>query len=474
MAQRQRKQESQKHSAEDGRKGRAVSGLSVRKLALDTLLEISEGGAFCDRAVHRVLQEIPMDKRDRSFFQRLVEGTVERQITLDAILNQFSRVRADKMKPVIREILRMGVYQLFYMDQVPDSAVCNEAVKLVQKRKLSQLKGFVNGVLRGIARGREEVSLPERKDTLRYLSVAYSMPEWIVQRFLKDYGAELTEAICAGFLKGAGRLSVRCQTGRYTPERVRDSLESQGVTVRPGMLFSEALCLENVTSLMDLKAFRQGMVQVQDESSMVVGAVSGIHPGDVVMDLCAAPGGKSMHAADLLRGEGVLISCDLTEEKVDKIRENSIRLGYGNIQCFVQDARVLREEWAGKADVVIGDVPCSGLGVIGKKCDIKYKTRPEDIGALSAIQREILRTLCLYVKPGGRLVYSTCTIAREENEENVAWIEEHLPLQPVSIEEMLPPPLQGTTGKKGYVQILPREGQLDGFFVAVFQKVCKV
>lgn len=444
--------------------------VSVRKLALDALLEISQENAFCDQAVHRMLQEYPMDRRDRSFFQRLVEGTVERQIELDYVLNQFSKVKVKKMKPVIREILRMGVYQLFYMDQVPDSAVCNEAVKLTQRRKLSQLKGFVNGVLRSIARDRKQISYPDRKEMVAYLSVTCSMPEWIVKRWIDAYGEEVTERICTGFLERAGELSVRCQTSKYSVELVRDSLEKQGVAIQPGIFFDEAFRLRNYGSVMELEAFCKGMIQVQDESSMVVGAVSEIQPGNVVMDLCAAPGGKAMHAADILAGKGAVIAGDLTEEKVEKIRENSIRLGYDNIKCYAQDARVLREDWIEKADVVIADLPCSGLGVIGKKCDIKYKTKPEDIANLSQLQRDILQVVSRYVKPGGRLIYSTCTIAREENEENVEWIEKNLPFRRVSMEALLPQPLRGKTGEKGYVQILPLDGGVDGFFVAAFER----
>ena len=177
-----------------------------------------------------------------------------------------------------------------------------------------------------------------------------------------------------------------------------------------------------------------------------------------------------MYAADILGGTGKVVSGDLTEEKVQKIRENAVRLGYDNIEYHAGDARVFRKEWEETADVVLADLPCSGLGVIGRKCDIKYKTMPEDVESLSIIQRELLKTLSRYVKPGGRLVYSTCTIAREENEEMAGWIEEYLPLRRVSIEELLPKPLQGKTGKKGYVQILPWEGKVDGFFVAVFEK----
>lgn len=440
----------------------------IRKLALELLLEIMEGGAFCDKALHAVFEKYSLEKRERSFLMRLVEGTVERCIEMDYIIDLYSKVKAAKMKPVIRNILRMSVYQIFYMEQVPDSAACNEAVKLAVKRKLQSLKGFVNGVLRAVVRGKESVVYPDKSDMERYLSVRYSMPAWLVCRFVGRYGAGEAEKIFAAFLEEGGGLPIRCMVSRFSEGEVQQALEQEGVTAARGRLLSYAFSIRNYPSLRELTAFQRGMFQVQDESSMLVGQIAGIREGDTVIDVCAAPGGKTLHAADILRGSGVVVSADLTREKTDLIRENVKRLLVKNVEVYEQDAAVLREEWIRKADVLIADLPCSGLGVIGKKCDIKYKTKPEDIKSLSAIQRQILTVSAEYVKEGGRMVYSTCTIAQEENEDMVRWIEENLPFALVSIEDDLPEPLRNGTGKEGYLQVLPSRTGTDGFFVSCF------
>ncbi|MCI8377346.1 MAG: 16S rRNA (cytosine(967)-C(5))-methyltransferase RsmB [Lachnospiraceae bacterium] len=440
----------------------------IRKLALELLLEIMEGGAFCDKALHAVFEKYSLEKRERSFLMRLVEGTVERCIEMDYIIDLYSKVKTAKMKPVIRNILRMSVYQIFYMEQVPDSAACNEAVKLAVKRKLQSLKGFVNGVLRAVVRGKESVVYPDKSDMERYLSVRYSMPAWLVCRFVGRYGAGEAEKIFAAFLEEGGGLPIRCMVSRFSEGEVQQALEQEGVTAARGRLLSYAFSIRNYPSLRELTAFQRGMFQVQDESSMLVGQIAGIREGDTVIDVCAAPGGKTLHAADILRGSGVVVSADLTREKTDLIRENVKRLLVKNVEVYEQDAAVLREEWIRKADVLIADLPCSGLGVIGKKCDIKYKTKPEDIKSLSAIQRQILTVSAEYVKEGGRMVYSTCTIAQEENEDMVRWIEENLPFALVSIEDALPEPLRNGTGKEGYLQVLPSRTGTDGFFVSCF------
>lgn len=447
----------------------ADSSVNVRKLALDLMIEIMEENVFCDKALHHALDSTTLTKRDRSFLTRLVEGTIERCIEIDYILNQFSKVRVAKMKPVIRNILRLAVYQIFYMDQVPDSAACNEAVKLTVKRKLSNLKGFVNGVLRSISREKAEISYPPREDVIAYFSVCYSMPEWIVEEFLKTYGEKGTEQILQSFLKEKKGLAIRCTQSRFSKEQVRKALEKEGVLVEDGELLPYALSISGYSSLKELTAFQKGMFQVQDESSMLAGQIAGIRQDSLVLDVCAAPGGKTLHAADICI-KGQVISCDLTKEKTELIRENCVRLGYDNIQIFQNDATVLREEWIDKADVVIADLPCSGLGVIGKKCDIKYKTTREDILALAKVQRQILSVVSKYVKPGGRLVFSTCTIVPEENQENAEWIEKNLGLEPVSIEESLPERLKGISGEKGYLQILPNMADTDGFFISCFRK----
>lgn len=444
--------------------------VNLRKLVLELVMEIMEESVFCDKALHQALEKYSLDKRDRSFVTRLTEGTVERCIQLDYIINCFSKIKVNKMKPVIRNILRISVYQILYMDQVPDSAACNEAVKLVERRKLHNLKGFVNGVLRNISRNKADISYPAKKDFVAYASVGYSMPEWIVTYLLDRYGKQETERILAAFLEEKKSLSVRCTLNCFDVEKVKESLKQQEVEVHEGRVLPYALRISKYSSLKELRAFQEGMFQVQDESSMLVGEIAGIKKGDVVIDVCAAPGGKTLHAADILRGSGKVISADLTKEKIALIQENVQRLGYQNIEILKNDATVLKTDWIEMADVIIADLPCSGLGVIGKKCDIKYKTHFEDIIELAKIQREILSVVSRYVKSGGRLIFSTCTIAEEENLDNVKWIEENLPFERVSIEESLPKVFQGKTGKEGYLQVLPGQADTDGFFLSCFQK----
>lgn len=445
---------------------------NVRGLAVDTLIQVMDRGEYLDRALHQTLDRYStLDRRDRAFLSRLVEGTVERCLEIDYVIQRFSKTPLQKMKPLIRELLRMSVYQLMYMDQVPDSAVCNEAVKLAQERRLTPLKPFVNGVLRNIARGYEDVSYPSRKKNLVFhLSVWYSMPEWIVERFLGQYGEETTEQILRSFLRDEKDLCLRCNTAQSSVEQITASLQAQGVQVTPGRMFPEALHITSYGRLEELEAFAKGWVQVQDESSMLVGAVAPVERDSFVIDVCAAPGGKALHVADKMQGEGRIWACDIREEKVSLIRQNLIRTGIHNVKLKKQDACLLREEWLDAADVVIADLPCSGLGVMGKKCDIKYKTKPEDILSLAEKQRRILSVVSRYVKPGGSLIYSTCTMAQEENEKNVRWILENLPFHAASLEENLPDLLKGGTGTHGYIQILPNVAMCDGFFVSVFRK----
>lgn len=445
---------------------------NVRSLALDALLQIMEGDGYCDKILHQILEENQnLDKRDRAFLTRLVQGTVERCLEMDYIINRYSNTPTSGMKPVIREILRMSVYQLVYMDQVPDRAACNEAVRLTVARKRSPLKGFVNGVLRNVARQKEDIPYPSRKRNLTaHLSVWYSMPEWIVERFLEQYGEKETESILQSFLQEEGTTSIRCNVSLASVEQIRSSLEEEGVQVRPGRVFDYALQIKGYDRLNELTAFQKGWIQVQDESSMVVGQIAPVDKESVVIDLCAAPGGKSIHLADKMEAQGLIHACDITQAKLTLIRQSLIRMGIHNVKLKRNDALQLRQEWVETADLVVADLPCSGLGVIGKKPDIKYKTRPEDILSLARQQKKILTIASRYVRPGGYLLYSTCTIAPEENQEQVDWIKEELPFQMISMEEHLPQIFQGQTGAEGYLQILPSMTGGDGFFVSIFQK----
>lgn len=447
-----------------------ISGMNTRELILGILIAVNEEGEPSHRVIREVLTKHQfLPKQERAFITRVCEGTLEYQITIDYILNHFSKVKTDKMKPVIREILRSSVYQLKYMNSVPDSAVCNEAVKLAQKKGFYNLKPFVNGVLRTIAREMEEVPYPERSDLESYLSVKYSMPPLLVQKWLGEYGEEITEKMLADFLTERPT-TVRCRQYLTDQQDTLDSIQGQGIQVSPAPYLDYAFYLSGYNHILTIQAFLEGKIQVQDVSSMLVAEVAAPKKGDQILDLCAAPGGKSLHVADKMAGFGMVEARDLTEYKVGLIQENIARAGVINVQARCMDATVLDIDSEDSADIVLADVPCSGYGVIGKKPDIKYKVTPSKQEEIVILQRKILDRAASYVKRGGTLVYSTCTIAKEENQENVSWFLENYPFEAVELDSCLPQELCCETTKQGYLQLLPGVHKTDGFFIAKFRR----
>ena len=440
--------------------------VNTRELILGILLEVNKEGQYSHLVIRSTLEKYQyLEKQERAFISRVCEGTLEYKIRLDYILNQFSTVPAEKMKPVIRELLRSSVYQILYMDSVPDSAVCNEAVKLARKKGFYNLTGFVNGVLRKIAREYGSIRFPGKDQPEEYLSVIYSMPKWLVQRFLKQYGFEKTEKMLESFLKEKPT-TIRIREYLVDKKAVLESLERQQVTVEKAPYIENAYYLKNYDYLPALEAFRMGTVQVQDVSSMLVGDIADPKEGDYVIDLCAAPGGKTLCIADKLKGTGRVDARDISRSKTDLIRENAIRQSFLNVVVSEKDASQLDSDSLEKADILIADVPCSGLGVMGRKTDIKYKMNPAKIQELAGLQRQILEQASTYVKPGGTLIYSTCTITNEENLDNVKWFTEHFPYELESLDPYLCKELQSETTAKGYLQLLPGVHQCDGFFIA--------
>lgn len=434
-----------------------------REIVLDILMEVLEKGAYSHVVLRQALNKYQyLEKPERAFISRVTEGTLEYLIQIDYILNEYSKVKVNKMKPLIRTLMRMSVYQILYMDRIPDSAVCNEAVKLAVKRKFQGLKGFVNGVLRAIAREKDGITFPTE-------DIRYSLPEWLYDKWAARYDGETLHKMMESFLADSP-MTVRCNLHSAEKEQIIKSLESQGVTVKETAYIPEMLELEDFDYLDSLEAFQKGWILVQDVSSALVGRAASPKTGDVCIDVCGAPGGKSIHMADLLGGTGHVDVRDLTEYKVAMIRENIDRSGFTNITAHVQDALVFDEASAGKADIVLADLPCSGLGIIGKKPDIKNRLTPEDLTELAGLQRKILSVVWQYVKPGGTLVYSTCTINQQENEENTAWFLKEFPFEPVNIEGRLGEKLEEASMKQGYIQLLPGVHSCDGFFLAVFQR----
>ena len=447
-----------------------TNGINPREMILEILLQIEEGehSHIAIRSALSKYQFLP--RQERAFITRVCEGTLEYRIQIDYILDSFSKVTVDKMKPPIREILRSAVYQLRYMDSVPDSAVCNEEVKLTQRKGFYNLKPFVNGVLRTIAREMDQVKFPSREENLvRSLSVEYSMPEQLVERWLEAYGEETTEKILKDFLEEKP-LTVRCRTYLNSQEAIVKSLIDQGVKVEPAPYLPYACHISGFDHILALDAFINGKILVQDVSSMLVAEAADPQKGDYVIDVCAAPGGKSLHVGDKMEGFGTVDARDVSQYKVNLIEENIRRTNSINVQAKVQDATIFDQESELLADIVLADVPCSGYGVIGKKPDIKYRVTPQKQEEIVILQRTILDRAANYVKPRGTLIFSTCTIAKEENEENMMWFLQNYPFKLESLDPCLPEELHSETTALGYLQLLPGVHKTDGFFIAKFRR----
>ena len=425
---------------------------NTREIILDTLLALERGEEFSHKLIKAVLDKYDyLDGREKAFIKRVTEGTVERQIELDYYLNHFSSVPVRKMKPLIRCLLRMSTYQLLFMDAVPDSAVCNEACKLAAKRKFHNLKGFVNGVLRNIAKNKENLPMPDKKDGAEYYSVKYSCPKWLVEYWNAAYGTETTETLLKGLLE-IHPVSLRFRTDLAVDKKAEliADIEAAGVQITPSPYLPYVYQLEGVESVNSLPGFEEGLFTIQDVSSALAVEAADIKSGDFVMDICAAPGGKSILAAEKA---GKVLARDVSESKISIIEENLQRMKTDNITVEVHDATIFDENYKEKADVLIMDVPCSGLGVIGKKRDIKYHATPESLTSIVELQKQIVENSWQYVKQGGTLLYSTCTINPAENERMVEWIVEQYPFE-VEVQK----------------QIMPGFMKADGFFYAKLRR----
>lgn len=432
-----------------------TDAVNTRELILSILVDVTGGKEYSHIALRNVLDKYRyLPKQDRAFITRVTEGTLERMIELDYIINQFSKTKVNKMKPVIRNILRMGVYQLKYMDSVPDRAACNEAVNLAVRKGFSGLKGFVNGVMRSISRNLDGITYPSEQDQPEeYLSVTHSLPLWLVQMWVKEYGLEKTKSMAQAFLE-ASKTCIRTNLTLTTPEKLKTRLESEGVTVEQNPALSYSFFISDYDALDELDSFDEGWFYVQDTASMMVAEYADVAKDQYVIDVCAAPGGKSAHVAEKLAGTGMVEARDVTFYKVEMMEENIERCQLSNMKAVCQDATVLDEASIEKADLVIADLPCSGLGVLGRKPDIRYRMTYDQIKELADLQRQILSVVHRYVKPGGQLLYSTCTVNHLENQQNAEWFAKEYPQFQLEMME----------------QIYPTAGQTDGFFIAKFKK----
>lgn len=449
-----------------------------REIALDILMQVNEKEQYLHILLNEALRKYQyLEKNERSFISRLVRGTIERRITLDYVINQVSTVKVNKMKPLIRTLMRMSVYQMMYMEQIPDSAVCNEAVKLAKKRHFANLSGFVNGVLRNISRKLPDMKLPEDD------SIRYSMPHELLDMLKAAYGRQALSAMLDSFLS-ENPVSIITNTSRCTAAELFDKLKQDGINVIEAPYVKDAFIISGFNYLDDIKAFEEGLFQVQDISSMLEGVIAAPEQGSRIIDVCAAPGGKSIFAALQLNNTGQVTARDISDRKTAQIKDNIERLGLENIVVETMDATIECTQDVDSADMVLADVPCSGIGIIGRKPDIKYNLDRQKIEGIVELQRQILDAACTYVKPGGCIVYSTCTLNPMENEDNVRYIEDK-GFKPVDITGLIPSRLIADSrrageefyskltaeAEKGCLTLIPGIYECDGFFVAKLRRI---
>ena len=443
--------------------------MDVRETALEILLEAEKTGAFAENLLRGALGKYDYENpRQKALLKRLTEGTLERLLTLDFCLDSVSSVKTERMKPLIRCLLRLSAYQILFLESVPDRAACSEAVRLAKKRGFSRLSGFVNGVLRSLAREKGSFVWPDaRKEPVRALSVAYSVPEWIVSLWIGQYGQERTEKMLKALLiPRPVTIRFRSDITEKRREETVARFRERGITAERHPLYPGAWTLDGCEGVASLPGFSEGQFYAQDVSSMLAVETAGILPGMRIIDLCGSPGGKAVLAAEKAGREGRVLTGDISEKKTARIWENAERMRCENLEIRVWDAGRKQpglEKWA---DVVLADVPCSGLGVLGRKKEIRYRVQPEDLMALRKLQREILTASADYVRPGGVLLYSTCTVNREENEEMVRFLTESFPFEAESLDPWLPECLHSRETKEGGCQLFAGDFNTDGFFMA--------
>ena len=421
-------------------------------------------GEYSHKVIDMALEKYSyLSKADRGFFSKVVHGVVEYRLQLDFIIKKYNGGK--RIKPVIREILRMAIYQMLYMDRVPDRAIINEAVNLVKLRRLTALTGFVNGILRKISSEKETVSFDD-------IGIRYSMPEFLLD-IIKENTGKYFDKTLEYFLEGRP-VSIRVNTSKSKVTDVVKELEESNIRVERSSLNDTVLYIRGFDKVDDISVIKSGKCYITDVSSSMIAEL--IIPDNIkkVLDVCAAPGGKSFLLADKIDNEALIYSCDISENKVNLIMENAKVQGFKNIIPLVADARVFDERFA-DSDLVVADLPCSGIGIIGKKPDIKYRLNAENMISLAVLQKEILDNVSQYVKIGKELIFSTCTLNKAENEENVSlFLKNHSDFKAVDLTKRLKSTLIEKFDKdeleKGYLKLIPGRDGCDGFFIAVFRR----
>lgn len=439
---------------------------NAREIATNILYQVFYNKAYSNIVLGHELNKSNLSDKDKSLVTEIVYGTIKYKYSIDKILKKFLDKKFDKTDKFILNILRITIYQIRYLDKIPDFAAVNEAVNLTKNKLSLGASKLVNGVLRNYLRNKE-ANYWNEENINEELAFKFSYPQWLVKLFIEQYGREVGEKILIG-LNERPSVTVRVNSIKKDYEEVFTELKDSGYTVEEGYVCPEAIKIVKGRNIEENPLFIQGNITVQDESAMLVAPSMDVKEGVTVLDLCSAPGGKTTHIGELMNNTGKILAFDIYDHKLELIKENTNRLGLKNINVDLLDATTFQPELSEKADRVLIDVPCSGLGIIRKKPEIKYNKNLKELGTITKIQREIMKNAKEYVKKQGIILYSTCTLNKEENEENIKWfIKEHPnfkvePLYFGNAENIM-------YHEDGYVTILPNE-HMDGFFIAKIRR----
>lgn len=451
-------------------KGRPVS---PRELALNVLTQVEQEGAYSNLLLNTALQKASLSRADAGLATELVYGTISRLNTLDYFLNRFVNKGMAKLQPWVRALLRLSLYQIMYLDRIPEHAAVSEAVNLAKRRGHQGISGMVNGVLRSVLRQKEILEIPGDLPAARRIALRHSHPEWLVERWISQYGEDAAEAICAANNQPPA-VSIRVNTTMISREEMLEEMRGQGLAAHPSSLSPYGIVVKGGGNMALTEWYREGMISIQDESSMLVAEAVAPEPGMRILDCCAAPGGKTAHMGELMKDEGEIVANDIHAHKGQLIRDQASRLGLDCVNTITGDALELASRFAPASfDRILLDAPCSGLGVIRRKPDLKWVKSPDDIREIAALQRRLLQAAAKLLRPGGLLVYSTCTIESMENEGAVTdFLADHAEF---AIAEDGPGTLDRLSGtallRGGGVQILPQHFHSDGFYIARLRKL---
>lgn len=445
--------------------------VNARQVALEMVENILDKGAYANLEAYRDLNRTDLSEMDKRFALEITYGTTKHWNTLDWVLEKFMNRPMDKVQPYVRNVLRIGAYQILYMDRVPASAACNESVKLVKKHLHQGAAGFVNGVLRSLARNYESiegVEFPDpAQDLVGHISLKYSFPPWMVERWLKNFGTEETIAICR-YHNTVPLLGIRVNTLQTSMEEFTAVLEEKEIPWSPGEIWPQALIIKDYGKL-DREGVSQSLYLTQSETSMLVSPILQPKAGMSVLDTCSAPGTKTTHLAQLMGDKGRILAVDIHEHRLDLVKKNCRRLGIKSVETLLSDAREIADKTQQLFDCILVDAPCTGTGVLNRRADARWRRNPQDVESMSTLQREILDKVIPSLKPGGRLVYSTCSLEPEENQEVLKAILETHP-------ELKGDPFGGELPHLGFeenafaVQLAPHIHGTDGFFISRFTK----